>query len=384
MAKRWDAGGRLRGMQLSEKIRITDTNLSRLDEAAASLSEKREALLCEKVRAFVSDISNEYPEDVCEQLIRDEHFPERFSEMTERQITVPEDMLSSAEIASALRTMQHTERVSLCQRLAHINDRIYKIAASRNANSWERDYRSDENEPYGGAWIAAITDLVKEEDHIEDDTAPDLDVRAPRPVGDRVAYLRNTYTDRAYSRFQTVLHHTTAAYYSDFPGVCEALYYDRASACILPMENSVDGKLLRFYSLLMKYDLRIACTCSVTTEDTDVTTRYALLRKNVCVPRPAECEDWEGLYLEFRAVLRDEHPLSELLCAAAQYHLTLVRVDTIPMDYDDGERTYDLIFRAQNTEDLDSPAENGDIAAMLTYLYLCVPQFTLFGVYLAV
>lgn len=362
-------------MSLSEKIRITDTNLARLDERVAADAEMREALIGEKVRAFLREITNEYPEDVCEQLIRDERFPEQFRDMTERAQRVPDGMLASEEIAFHLARMGQEEQLSLCQRLAHANDKIYKIAAARRENAWERSLRDEEETPYDDAWIAAVTDLVREEDPVEDEMAPDLDVRVPRPVGERIAYLRNTYTDRAYSRFQSVLHHTQATYYSDFPGVCEALYYDRVSACILPMENSVDGKLLRFYSLLNKYDLRIAYTCSVTTEDTDVTTRYALLRKNVSVPHPAEVDGYEGLYLECRVILWDEHPLAELLAAAARYHMTLTRVDTIPMDYSDGERTYDLILRCE---------EDGDMAAMLAYFYLCIPQFTLFGIYLSV
>ncbi len=361
-------------MSLSEKIRITDTNLARLDTRAAATAEMREALAFEKARAFLREITNEYPEDVCEQLIRDEHFPDQFREMTERTPALSEDTPAYKEALFHLKQAGLDEQLSICQRLAHANDQIYRIAAARRENAWEHDFRAQEPSPYDDAWIAAITDLVREEDPVEDEMAPDLDVRVPRPVGERIAYLRNTYTDRAYARFQSELHHTQATYYSDFPGVCEALYYDRVSACILPMENSVDGKLLRFYGLLNKYDLRIAYTCSVTTEDTDVTTRYALLRKNISVPHPEELEDYEGLYIECRVILWDEHPLGELLCAASRYHLTLTRVDTIPMDYSDGERTYDLILRCD---------DDADAAAFLTYLYLCVPQFTLFGIYAA-
>ncbi|MGM9625940.1 MAG: prephenate dehydratase domain-containing protein [Eubacteriales bacterium] len=374
MQKRWNAGDR-NGMPLKEKIQITDANLARLDKMEASVAEMREALLVEKVRAMAAEITNEYPEDICEQLIRDEHFPELFRNMTERGIPVPDEMLSKEQIGYMLSFCNHAEQISLCRYLAHVNDGMYKTEAARRGSSWERNPREDAEHPYGSAWIAAMTDLTKEEDHIEDETAPDLDVRTPRPVGERIAYLRNTYTDRAYTRFQTVLHHTTATYYSDFPGVCEALYYDRASACILPMENSVDGKLLRFYALLNKYDLRIAYTCSVTTEDTDVTTRYALLRKSVAVPHPQEIAEDEGLYMECRVILRDDHPLSDLLCAAVRYHLKLTRVDSIPTDYGDGEYVYDLILRAE---------EGADFAAMITYLHLLVPQFTLFGIYLTV
>ena len=138
------------------------------------------------------------------------------------------------------------------------------------------------------------------------------------------------------------------------------------------MENSQDGKLLRFYSLLMKYDLRIAAVTSVTAEDTDVTTRYALLRKAVVVPHPEE-EEYLGLYLECRTALDEDLPLGSILGAAAAYGMTLVRVDTVPTLYEEDDRvTYDLILRA---------GDDADIAAMLTYFYLMVPGFTLLGLY---
>lgn len=381
MPRHWSASDR-RGMalNLNEKMQIIDTNLARLDTMAVSLVEMREAFLLEKVRALTSEITNEYPEDVCEQMIRDEHFPEEFRSMTgrdasiSREAGIQEGVLASEQIANVLKSSGHDEQIRLCQCLAHVNDALYEAAAVRR-NTWKKVAQEEKNTRFGKAWIQRLNDLIREEDHFEDETVPDLDVHAARPTGESIAYLRNTYTDRAYTRFQSILQHTTAVYYSDFQGVCESLYYDRESACILPMENSVDGKLLRFYSLLNKYDLRIAYTCSVTTEDTDVTTRYALLRKNITVPNPDEFDACEGLYMECRAVLNEEHPLSDLLAAAAWYHLTLTRVDTIPTDYDDGERTYDLILRME---------EDGDLAAMLTYLYLMVPQFTVFGIYLAV
>ena len=80
-----NAGGHRQGyMAVGEKLRITDANLSRLDTVAANLAEMRYAILEEKVRAILSAISNEYPDDVFERLIREERFPETFAEISER------------------------------------------------------------------------------------------------------------------------------------------------------------------------------------------------------------------------------------------------------------------------------------------------------------
>lgn len=351
-----DQSGR-RQMAVGEKLRITDANLARLDVTSANLTEQRAAMLDEKVRAILSAVSMEYPDDIFDRLIREERFPETFAELTARAQIIPDDACSAEEIARTLANIGEEERIVLCRGLAHAADRMYHITDGQFDDRWAR----------------MMNDLVREDDHIDDDVTPDLDARMPRPAGDRVAYLRNTYTDTAYDTFSTVLRNASPTYYSDFPGVCEALYYDRATACILPLENSADGKLLRFYTLLTKYDLRIAYVTSVTAYDTDVTTRYALLRRSVSVPRPEDC-DALGMYLEFRMIADEDIPLFRILAAADAYHLSLTRVDSVPGPNEDDDRiAYDLILRVE---------DGGDPASMLTYCYLLVPGFTLLGIYL--
>lgn len=351
--------GRAGYMAVGEKLRITDANLARLDAKTADIAEMRCALIEEKVRAILSAIANEYPDDVFDRLIREERFPEMFAQMSLRDTEIPREARSPAVVARAFLQAANEERIALCRGLAHANDRMYRITDGA----------------YDDRWIRMLSDLVREEEHGDDDTTPDLEARTPRPMGERIAYLRNTYTDAAFESFSHVLRGAVGTYYSDFPGVCEALYYDRATSCILPLENSSDGKLLRFYSLLIKYDLRIAYVTSVTAADTDVTTRFALLRRSVTVPHPEET-DYIDLYLECRILSDEEMPLSRILSAADAYHLALTRIDTVPGPYEDDDRAaFDLVLRAE---------EGADLAAMLTYCYLLVPGFTLLGIYLDV
>ena len=351
--------GRSGYMAVGEKLRITDTNLARLDEKTADIAEMRCALIEEKVRAILSAISNEYPDDVFDRLIREERFPELFSQMSRRESRIPRGARSPAVIARAFAQASNDERIELARGLAHANDRMYRITDGA----------------YDDRWVRMLSDLVREEDHFDDDTTPDLEARSPRPMGERIAYLRNTYTDSAFDAFAHVLRGAAGTYYSDFPGVCEALYYDRATACILPLENSSDGKLLRFYSLLTKYDLRIAYVTSVTAYDTDVTTRFALLRRSVSVPHPEET-DYIDLYMECRILSDEDLPLSRILSAADAYHLILTRIDTVPGPSEDDDRSaFDLVLRAD---------EGADLASMLAYCYLLVPGFTLLGIYLDV
>ena len=349
-------------MALREKIQISNANLSRLDRQYAALSEMREAFLQEKVHAMLSGLPGDYADEVFEQLIGEESFPDSFRELTEREIVLNGDETAAhapeAEnpyLRNCFCFMTTLERISVCRRLAH---------------AWDDRYRLHDSTE-GDVWARIIGDMVQKDEHGDDELVPDLDARAPRPAGERVAYLKNTYTDLAYEQFADVLPNCTCAYYSDFPGVCEALYYGRATACILPLENTADGKLVRFYALLGKYDLRIAMTAEVTADDSDVTTKYALLRKSVTVPCPEEDADFENLYCECGVILEDGVTLSDILLAASMYGLTLSRADTDPLSYAEAESSYNLIFRIGE----------GDLQAMLAFLYLMTPQFTLLGIY---
>ncbi len=354
----WDEyrGGQSGYMAVGEKLRIADANLDRLDMRLADLSEMRYAIIREKVLALLSAISIEYPMDVFDRLVREERFPETFRALSARQPRTFDEAICAEDVARVLSAANDEERLLLCRELAHACDRLYLVSAGE----------------YNDRWVRQLMDLIREDERMDDNGEPDLEARTPRPVGERIAYLRNTYTDLAYETFSSVLSHTSSTYYSDFPGVCEALYYERATACILPMENSTDGKLLRFYSLMTKYDLRIAYITQITAWDTDVTTRYALLRRAVSVPYPDKL-DAVALFFECRIMPEEDMPLYRILAAADAYHFSLSRIDTVPSPYEDDDRTtYDLILRAE---------DGADFVSLLTYFYLLVQGFTLLGIY---
>jgi len=355
MPIRWDDANP-KTISLKEKMQIIDTNLNRIDQTEGRMLERRHAHLMECVHALVGDVSDEYPEQLFAHILRDEHFPALFRELTRRTIPLSDKLLLQDEVSDYFADLCKRDRVVLCKYLAHAADRGYRVTKHER----------------GAAWTRLLRDMVRNTYQMTDESEPDIDVKPGRVMGDKIAYLRNTYTDIAYNCFAECLQHTTATYYSDFPGVCEALFYAHVSACILPMENSSDGKLLRFYSLLDKYDLRIAYVCNVTAEDTDVTTRYALLQRDISIPRLDLLEHWTRIFMECRVVINDREGLSEVLHAASVYGLHVVGVDSVPVGYDDDDRIYDLIFDV---------GEDGDLAAMLVYLHLVIGQFKLFGIY---
>jgi prephenate dehydratase len=216
----------------------------------------------------------------------------------------------------------------------------------------------------------AITDTFTRRPAAEDYFAADGVTLMPN----RIAYLRNAYADAAYSRFSAVLREPTVTYCDDFPAVCEDVYYGRAGLCILPIENSSEGRLATFRNLINKYELKIVMTCLVMTSENGAETRFALIKKNIeripLVGHPKKTE-----LFEFSVIITSIEPASagllDIQTAAKYFGLTLYKVDWAPVSYSDTEYTQNLVFSTDVAE-LDS---------FICYLLIEAPQFIAIGIY---
>jgi hypothetical protein len=193
------------------------------------------------------------------------------------------------------------------------------------------------------------------------------------PIRNRVCYLRNYYADRAYNIFSTAIDEPTVMYSTDFAGVCEDVYYGRAKYCILPVENSSDGMLTGFRTLIGKYDLNMALTCDVRTQqqqqqEEDAYTRFALLRRGIGSPIKIK----GSRRFEF-TVTFDENgaTLCDIIDAADAFGLRLDRINSLPASYSGRSSAYDLIFTCQGE----------GLPEFITFLSLEAPQFTVVGIY---
>ena len=345
-------------MSIGEKMRVIDKNLHRLDDEYAHNAEKRDVWLWEKTRASEEALPGDYTDAWYAALLRDEQFTAQFSRMASRPVTLPEDAFDAAtpfelqQLKINLSHEQQLETVALCRQLAHAKDPAYRMNTHAEEQRWRRQ----------------LADILRRERSEDEDDPFAPAVRGMRHMGEEIAYLRNTYTDTAFHAFSEVTP-AKAVYYSDFPGVCEAVFYKNATACILPLSNSADGRLNRFYALLARYDLRIGAVCKVTSDDGETATTYALLRRAVTIP----VRDETGVvYLECRMHLNGSVTLDCVCSAAKLYGIHLDRIDSVPLNYDGEGFVYDAVF---------SVPREGDIFSLLVYLYLMVPQLTLFGVY---
>lgn len=186
--------------------------------------------------------------------------------------------------------------------------------------------------------------------------------------GNRVVYLRSSYADEAYMRFSNVIPELRADYAGSFSGVCETVYYNRARLCILPIENSTDGTLVSFRSLITRHGLKLIATCDVSTGE-EQSTRFALLRKALS-PLPGQRTDAPERFFRFLFFPTPTLSLAAVLDAAAALHLQLYKTEALPISYIGNGFAYDITMQAE-----------GNLAAFLVYLTLCAPDYEPLGIY---
>ncbi len=186
-------------------------------------------------------------------------------------------------------------------------------------------------------------------------------------AADRILYRKNGYTDRAYLKFAGLLVAPRAAYADTFEAVCEGVYEGDCEYCILPLENSEEGRLNSFWRLIGRFGLKIVATCDVPTASHGQTTRFALLR---LAPQRLADKHRSGYLLEC-AIPQSSLPASDALYAADCCGLDVARVDVGFLPTERNTPTTHLVLRTESER----------IAAFLLYLSMEAPDYTFIGYY---
>ncbi len=202
------------------------------------------------------------------------------------------------------------------------------------------------------------TDIYKKE----------LLIRIPKKSGNyTVGMLRNSYSDQALSEFSLTIP-TEARSLESFEDICESIVSGECDFGILPTESSDNGKLIRFYSLIDKYDLKINAVVDTENEDGTETTRYALISRTIYYP-DSVLKDPD--HFEFSINLSDPRLLGEIIYAASKLGMKLLRIDSLPVPYKDREFLFCPVFDVKEAY----------MDAFLLYMYLDFPQYTPIGIF---
>ena len=106
------------------------------------------------------------------------------------------------------------------------------------------------------------------------------------PASSSICYFRNRFSDRAYLAFSDILPDASASYTEDYASACEGVYYGKFDYCILPCENFSDGYMSRFIGLMQKYELYIALSCKISSDEGEFTTFNLVSGSPTCMAKP--------------------------------------------------------------------------------------------------
>lgn len=321
-------------------IAVIRGNLRRLELEDALSAEKREAHLDDLLAPAAELIRQGLPPD-------DGQVTDLYDVLMPRgSAAAPEDTLADnlPAVESRLRLLTLTDRVRFARELSRL------CAPPVSVLLCQRGLTGAGSPDDGDA------DEIDAGDDGDTDNAPP----------GRVSYLRNFYADAAYTAFSRVLPDPTVTYASDFTGVCEDVFYGRASCCILPLESTADGPLVRFRAMVRRYELKTVFTTVVS--GSGGATRFALLRRAPEMP-DVDPRLVAGHSLECDVSLPSADALTSLLTAAQLCGLTPERVDRLPSEEDTENAAWSLLFRT----------DGGDPDAFLCLLMLERVRFTLIG-----
>ena len=194
----------------------------------------------------------------------------------------------------------------------------------------------------------------------------------PAGTHGKISYIRNRYNDEAYARFSSVIPHTKPIFFSDFEDCCEAIASGESEFTILPLEDSVDGKMFGFYSMLDRYGLKITYVCNVEREDNSKIIKYALAGKHF---QTEHLEKGKRDYLrtfEFTMTQSPSTNLLDLYRAVKISNATENRVSSVCLPYGDNlARFYHSVTISRKTNFL----------PFLLFLSLEYPEYTPIGIY---
>ena len=188
----------------------------------------------------------------------------------------------------------------------------------------------------------------------------------------KVAYVRNNYNDMAFERFSQRIPNAKAVVTSSFTDACEEVFDNRCEFCILPLENTGDGRLFGFYSMLDRYDLKILSALNIDTDDRQRSIRFGLVGKGVAKSALTTLlKKHSTCILEFSVAAEDASLTEGILSAANAASALLWQVDSLPVVYDDRMRRFFFNMRISADE----------LQAFCLYLSMEFSSYSLIGFY---
>ena len=148
----------------------------------------------------------------------------------------------------------------------------------------------------------------------------------------KISYLKNKYNDMAFEYFSRSVANAKPDYASSFTECCENVFDGRCEFCIIPIMNSSDGRLMSFYSLLDRYELKICETVDFDADGTASSIRYARVSR-ACKEQKERVQKNKRFIFEFSVIDEGMTIFAPLFEAANKASARLIAVDSLPVEY---------------------------------------------------
>ena len=161
----------------------------------------------------------------------------------------------------------------------------------------------------------------------------------------KIATVKNSYCEDAFAILSRTVKAPKRIYAQSFSDACEEIATSSCEFALLPIESAQNGRLFGFYSLLDRYELKIFAACLLEGEGYEDSIRYALVGKSSPdrLPRNAR------LTFEFSLISDSDSFPSDVLTAAAVLSASIVKIDSLPVAYDDTQRKYFFTLNVTDT-----------------------------------
>ena len=178
----------------------------------------------------------------------------------------------------------------------------------------------------------------------------------------RIAFwYSNPYAKEAYSRFSKLFAYCEEFPVDSFNAVCESVD-ENVTFGIIPITNSNDGRLMSFYRMIDKFDLKISAVCKIEAPDGNSFTKYALVsRKTV---------DFDSKNIKCIEFSTNKN-ISEIICFLELLNCKIGDISSISSLY--GENEYYSFVSAF--------VEKNKIKEFMLYTYLFVGDIDFIGIY---
>lgn len=164
----------------------------------------------------------------------------------------------------------------------------------------------------------------------------------------KISFVKNKYNDIAFEEFSRSGINAKPDYASSFKDSCESVYDGRCEFCILPLTNSNDGRMMSFYALIERYELKI-CNYTEIEDEASGSLRLALLSRSCKEPNEKK-PDSQNYVFEFSVNAERTDFISELLLAARALGSELLSIDSIPVEYALGMQKFFFAFNISVNE----------------------------------